>query len=97
MPIGDSERTSGFPQPWCEIGRTAMSVEAPHTSKAASQSLVMLEAEARYASERYQLYRAKAYGSRPTSPGRLRELERASRLATARLKRAKADQRLPHP
>ena len=92
MPIGDSERTSDFPQRWCEIGRTAMSVEASHTSKAASQSLVMLEAEARYASERYQLYRAKAYGSRTTSPGRFRELERASRLATGRLNRAKAAQ-----
>lgn len=74
-----------------------MSVEASRTSKAASQSLVMLEAEARYASERYKLYRARGYGSRTTSPGRLRELERASRLATGRLKRAKADQRLPHP
>ncbi len=52
--------------------------------------LVALEAEARYARERYQLYKAKAYGSRPTSPGRLRELERTSMLADRRLDRARA-------
>ncbi len=48
---------------------------------------VMLEAEARYARERYRLYRARAYGPRPTSPARLRELERMSKLATRRLDR----------
>jgi hypothetical protein len=36
-----------------------------------------LRAQAQYARERYQLYKAKAYGQRPTSPVRLRELERA--------------------
>lgn len=46
----------------------------------------MLEAEARYARERYQLYKAKAYGPRATSPTRLRELERAWRLAESRLR-----------
>ena len=50
-----------------------------------------LEAEERYARERYQLYKAKAYGSRLTSPGRLRELERRSNVAKRRLDRAKAD------
>jgi hypothetical protein len=54
--------------------------------------LVALEAEARYARERYQLYRAKAYGPRLTSPGRLSELERQSKRAESRLDRAKADQ-----
>jgi hypothetical protein len=52
--------------------------------------LVALEAEARWARERYQLYKAKAYGSRPTSPGRLRELERTSKLAERRLDGARA-------
>jgi hypothetical protein len=47
--------------------------------------LTDLRAEARYARERYDLYRAKAYGSRPTSMTRLRELERASAAADARL------------
>jgi hypothetical protein len=54
--------------------------------------LVELEAEARHARERYRLYRAKAYGPRLTSAGRLRELERQSKLAESRLGRAKADQ-----
>ncbi|MDQ6749690.1 MAG: hypothetical protein M3Z33_02875 [Actinomycetota bacterium] len=47
-------------------------------------------AEARYARERYDLYRAKVYGgSRPTSLARLRELERACEHAEARLRRAR--------
>jgi hypothetical protein len=52
----------------------------------------MLEAAERYARERYQLYKAKAYGSRLTSAARLRELERNSKLAKARLDRARAEQ-----
>ena len=54
--------------------------------------LVELEAEARHARERYRLYRAKAYGPRLTSAGRLRELERESKFAERRLDRAKAEQ-----
>jgi hypothetical protein len=64
----------------------------PAPSKGSSLRLGELEAEARYARERYQLYRARAYGPRPTSAGRLRELERTSKLADNRLDRAKADQ-----
>jgi hypothetical protein len=48
-----------------------------------------LEAEARYARERYQLYRAKTYGQRPTSAARLREFERIHEAADARLRRAR--------
>jgi hypothetical protein len=55
--------------------------------------LAELRAEARYARERYELYRAKAYGTRPTSPARMRELERAHLDAHARLQRAEAQQR----
>lgn len=55
------------------------------------QRVVALEAEARYARERYDLYRAKVYGSRQTSPSRLRKLQEASRYAEARLERARAD------
>jgi len=56
---------------------------------------LMLEAEARYARERYRLYRAKAYGPRPTSPARLRELERMSKLATRRLDRVRTGRSQP--
>ena len=48
-----------------------------------------LEGEARYARERYQLYRAKAYGPRPTSMARLRELQRIHEGAEERLRRAR--------
>jgi hypothetical protein len=47
-----------------------------------------LEAEARYHRERYDLYRAKTYGPRPTSESRLRELERKHEGAASRLRRA---------
>ena len=47
-----------------------------------------LDAEARYARERLELYRAKAYGGRkPTSPTRLRELEREAVRTATRLRR----------
>ena len=49
-----------------------------------------LEAEARYASERYRLYRARVSGPRPTSTGRLRELQRGAELAERTLARARA-------
>lgn len=47
-----------------------------------------LRAEARFASERLRLYRAKAYGMRPTSPVRMRELERAAEQTAERLAHA---------
>ncbi|MGO8907128.1 MAG: hypothetical protein ACLQMH_16145 [Solirubrobacteraceae bacterium] len=57
-----------------------------------------LREKARYARERYQLYKAKAYGPRDTSPARLRELQRAYEQAEARLRAAEADeQRAPTP
>jgi hypothetical protein len=48
-----------------------------------------LEAEARYARQRLDLYRAKMYGPRPTSPVRMRELEREAEGAEQRLRRAR--------
>jgi hypothetical protein len=48
-----------------------------------------LRAEARYHRERYDLYRAKVYGPRPTTMTRLRELERAYQGAEARLRHAR--------
>jgi hypothetical protein len=68
-----------------------MSVERPTDDQALP--LRELEAEARYARERYQLYNARSYGSRFTSPTRLCELERISKLATRRLDRAKVEAR----
>jgi hypothetical protein len=50
---------------------------------------IRLEAEARYHRERLALYRARVYNSKPTSVVRLRELERTSRAADARLRTAR--------
>jgi hypothetical protein len=56
---------------------------------AGAERIDELEAEARYARQRADLYRAKAYGARPTSPARMRELERAAEGAEERLRRAR--------
>ena len=55
-------------------------------------SIDTLEAEARYARERYELYKAKTYGPRPTSLARLRELQRIHEGADGRLRRARQAQ-----
>jgi hypothetical protein len=52
-----------------------------------------LRVQAQYARQRYQLYKAKAYGQRPTSPARMRELERGCAQAEARLRAAEAEAR----
>jgi hypothetical protein len=49
-----------------------------------------LREEARYRRERLQVYRARMYGGRARSEYRLREYERASEGASARLRRAEA-------
>jgi|KBSSwiStaDraftv2_1062776.scaffolds.fasta_scaffold973105_2 hypothetical protein len=51
-----------------------------------------LRAGARHARQRYELYKAKAYGQRATSPARMRELERACDQAESRLAAAEARQ-----
>lgn len=58
---------------------------------ASGEHLDDLRARARHARERYDLYKAKAYGSRPTSAARLRELQRESEQAEARHRAARAD------
>ena len=50
-----------------------------------------LKVDARYHRERRDLYRAKMHGPRPTSPARLRELERAFALSDSRLRRAEQE------
>jgi hypothetical protein len=69
-----------------------LSSETPGAGEPLHAQLIELEAEERYARERYQLYKARAYGSRLTSARRLRELERRSKLAKTRLDRAKSEQ-----
>jgi hypothetical protein len=59
--------------------------------------LDQLAAEARYHRQRYDLYRAKMYGPRPTSEARLRELERSLASAESRLAAAKAAHRAERP
>ena len=60
-----------------------------------SRQIAELRAEARYARERYDLYRAKMYGLRPTTIARFRELERMHQGADARLCRAQQEH-APH-
>jgi hypothetical protein len=62
---------------------------------AGPQRIEDLLAEARHQRHRYDLYRAKMYGPRPTTMARLKELERAYQGADARLRRAQR-QRVPH-
>ncbi len=50
-----------------------------------------LRMQARYARERFDLYKAKAYGPRPTSATRMRELERDCARAEAALRFAEAE------
>jgi hypothetical protein len=56
-----------------------------------SPRLQELTAEAKYAADRHSLYRAKVHGPGLTSPGRLRDLERARNLAEANLRRAQSE------
>ena len=56
-----------------------------------------LRMDARYARERRALYRAKTYGPRPTSPARMRELEREYEQAVERLERAERKQAADTP
>lgn len=50
--------------------------------------------EARYRRERLELYRARLYSGRAVSQSKLRELQRASDGASARLLRAEAEARI---
>jgi hypothetical protein len=50
-----------------------------------------LRIDARYQRQRRDLYRAKMHGPRPTSPVRLRELERACALSESLLRRAEQE------
>jgi hypothetical protein len=58
----------------------------------AGHDIERLQAEASHARERLRLYRARAYGGRPTTPGRWRELERAAADTQARLEHARQEE-----
>jgi len=63
---------------------------AINPGREAQTRLRKLEAEATHAQQRYDLYKAKTYGPSPTEPGRLRELERLSKMAQDRLDQARS-------
>jgi hypothetical protein len=63
----------------------------PDTAQAKRRRLEELAAEAKHTRDRHRLYRAKVHGPRLTSPGRLRDLERASNMAEAMLRRAQSE------
>jgi hypothetical protein len=50
-----------------------------------------MKADADHARRRYDLYKAKSYSSRPSSPTRLGQLRLESERAASRLSRAQAD------
>ena len=52
--------------------------------------LADLEANALHTSDRFRLYRARVYGSKPTSIAKLRELKRDAELAERLLSHARA-------
>jgi hypothetical protein len=58
-----------------------------------TRPLAELEAEARYHRDRYALYRARAYGMRPTSAKRERQLRQAAEAAEERLRLARSRRR----
>jgi ABC-type iron transport system FetAB ATPase subunit len=58
-----------------------------------AQRLDELRAQAQYARQRRDLYKAKAYGPRMTSPVRMRELEREHERALAALEFAELEAR----
>jgi hypothetical protein len=57
----------------------------------APNHLEQLRTELAYRRQRLALYRAKAYGPRPTTAARLAELEREYKLAASHLARATSD------
>jgi hypothetical protein len=61
------------------------------SSPASAARLDELRAQARYARQRYELYKARAYGPRLTSPARLEELQRECARAEASLRFAETE------
>jgi hypothetical protein len=90
---GSRERPALVPAPAPRAGVTGSVAEGRTTASvsAAAARLDERRVQARFARERYDLYKARAYGPRLTSPSRLRELERESARAEANLSFAEAE------
>lgn len=71
------KRTDGTPR-WASAA----------TEQHGEQRIEALREDARYRRERLALYRARLYGGRPLDASKLRELERSSDGAAARLRQA---------
>lgn len=61
------------------------------TAPSPNSNLDDLRLQAQYARERYQLYKARSLGQRPTSSKRLLELQRTYEQAEARFRFARAE------
>jgi hypothetical protein len=72
-------------------------VDRVDTRRDERNEIERLRDEARYRRERLELYRARLYGGRAASQGKLRELERACEGAAARLRRAERAAPPTHP
>ena len=70
-----------------------LSLDRVDAARDARDERERLRDEARYRRERLELYRARLYGGRAVSQSKLRELQRASDGAAARLERAVGDPR----
>jgi hypothetical protein len=68
-----------------------ISLDRMDAARDARDEREQLRNEARYRRERLELYRARLYGGRAVSQSKLRELQRASDGAAARLERAVSD------
>ena len=68
---------------------TPRRAEPPPVPPAPQPDLEHLEAEVRYHRDRLRLYRQRIVSAKPTSPSRLRELERVSAAAVERLRTAR--------
>jgi hypothetical protein len=62
----------------------------PEPGPMSASELQQIQAEASYHRDRLALYRARLLSAYPTSPDRLRELERISAAADARLRHARS-------
>ena len=68
---------------------TPRRAEPPPVPPAPQPDFEHLEAEARYHGDRLRLYRQRIISAKPTSPTRLRELERVAAAAVERLRNAR--------
>jgi hypothetical protein len=73
-----------------------MTDAVPRARQPLGPELVRLQADARYARERYQLYKARVYGPRVADPKRLADLERVCGRAEGAFRRAMSAAQAPN-